>query len=265
MQPLEEWRLPTKHLGRHVLIFAEIDSTNSYAAGLGNDPASAGIVVMAHEQLAGRGQHGRSWHCPSGMGVLMSLLLFPEPALKRPVILAALAANAVCETIQKSTGLQARIKWPNDVILKGLKVCGILIEQAGPTVMGIGLNVMQTESDFEDAALPVAASLEMLSGKNLDRDDVARLLIGQLDAQYDELISGNLDKLESAWTWRLGMLGKQVELECTDQLLPGRLEKLGFDEIVVRTDDGNRQALAPEQIKHIYEQSPDCLTWRKSS
>lgn len=255
MQPLDEWRLATKHLGRQVLFFAQMDSTNTYAAGLGNDPANAGIVVIAHEQLAGRGQHGRTWQCPSGLGVLMSVLLFPPAPIRRPVILAALAANAVCETIRKSTNLQARIKWPNDVLLQGRKVCGILIEQTGPVVMGIGLNVLQTEGEFERAGLPVAASLEMLSGKSLDRDQVARQLIAELDEQYDQLVMGNLDKLESAWNWRMALLGKQVEVECNDQLVLGRLEEIGFDKLVVGTHDGRMQVLIPERIKHITERT----------
>ncbi len=255
MHPLEEWKLPTKHVGRQVLVFAQMDSTNSYAAGLGNDPANSGIVVMAHEQSAGRGQHGRTWQCPSGMGVLMSVLLFPPPAVRRPVILAALAANAVCETIRRTTDLQARIKWPNDVLLRGRKVCGILIEQTGPTVVGIGLNVLQPESVFENAGLAVAASLEMFSGKNLDRDEIARQLIQELDAQYSQIVEGNLDKLESAWKWRMGLLGKQVEVECVDQLLQGRLDDIGFDRMLLRTNVGFPQQVLPERIRHITEQA----------
>ena len=255
MQPLEEWRLATKHLGRQVLIFAQMNSTNTYAAGLGNDPANSGMVVMAHEQSAGRGQHGRTWQCPAGMGVLMSVLLFPPPAVRRPVILAALAANAVCETIRRATDLQARIKWPNDVLVRGRKVCGILIEQTGPTVMGIGLNVLQSESAFEEAGLPEAASLEMLAGKSLDRDEIARQLIGELDEQYGQLVDGNLDKLESAWKWRMGLLGKQVEVECVDHALQGRLHEIGFDGMVVCPYDGPPQHILPERIKRINELS----------
>ncbi|HEV8061573.1 MAG TPA: biotin--[acetyl-CoA-carboxylase] ligase [Gemmataceae bacterium] len=254
MHPLEEWKLPTKHVGRQVLVFAQMDSTNSYAAGLGNDPANSGIVVIAHEQSAGRGQHGRTWQCPSGMGVLMSVLLFPPPAVRRPVILAALAANAACETIRRTTDLQARIKWPNDVLLRGRKVCGILIEQTGPTVMGIGLNVLQPESVFENAGLPVAASLEMFAGKSLNRDEIARQLIQELDEQYGQIVDGNLDKLESAWKWRMGLLGKQVEVECVDQLVHGRLDDLSFDRIAINPIGGFPLLILPERIKHITEQ-----------
>ena len=136
---------------------------------------------------------------------------------------------------------------PNDVLIRGRKVCGILIEQTGPTVMGIGLNVQQPEATFEEAGLPVAASLEMFAGKSLDRDQIARQLIEELDHQYGQLIDGNLDKLESAWKWRMGLVGRQVEVECVDQLVQGRLEELGFDGIGVRTDSGLTQQILPER------------------
>ena len=81
------------------------------------------------EQTAGRGQYGRVWTAPAGSSVLLSVLLFPPPALRRPTLLTAWAAVSVCETIQELANLSATIKWPNDVLINGRKVCGILIEQ----------------------------------------------------------------------------------------------------------------------------------------
>ena len=115
----EEWQLPTRQVGRRVLVFDQLDSTSTYAASLAGDPANDGVVVRAREQTAGRGQHGRSWQCPADCGVLMSVLLFPPPPLRRPALLTAWAAVSVCDTIQQATGLQARIKWPNDVLIRG--------------------------------------------------------------------------------------------------------------------------------------------------
>src|SRR5438046_7649419 len=140
MEPIERWQLDTCRLGRQVLIFDEVDSTNSRAAALAADPANDGLVILAWAQSAGRGQHGRSWQCPAGDGVLLSVLLFPPPPLRRPALLTAWAAVSVCETVREAAGLQARIKWPNDVLVQGRKVCGILIEQGRGTVAGIGLN-----------------------------------------------------------------------------------------------------------------------------
>src|SRR5438105_15249410 len=85
--PGEEWHLDTKHLGRRVLVFDCVDSTNTRAAALAEDLANDGVVVLAEEQTAGRGQHGRTWYCQRNVGVLLSVLLFPPPTLRRPVIL----------------------------------------------------------------------------------------------------------------------------------------------------------------------------------
>ena len=159
MTPHDEWHLTTARLGRRVLHFTQLDSTNAHALALAGDPAHDGLVIVADEQTAGRGQHGRSWACPSGSGVLMSVLLFPPPELRRPAILTAWAAVSVCEVIVQTTGLQAQIKWPNDVLLQGRKVCGILIEQTRGTVVGIGLNVNQDAGHFAAAGLPQASSL----------------------------------------------------------------------------------------------------------
>src|SRR6266851_1238289 len=163
MSPLEEWHLPTQHIGRRVLVYDRVDSTNAVAASLAGDPANAGVVVLANEQTAGRGQYGRHWECPSGAGVLMSVLLFPPPSWNRPAILAAWAAVSVCETVRQITGLPARIKWPNDILLRGKKACGILIEQGLGTVAGIGLNVNQPPEAFTAQGLTHGSSLRQFT------------------------------------------------------------------------------------------------------
>src|SRR5260370_26717707 len=183
MTPHEEWHLETKHLGRRVLVFDRVDSTNTQAMALAHDPAHDGIVLIANEQTAGRGQTGRSWICQSGVGVLLSVLVFPPPALRRPVILAAWAANAVCETIRQTTGLQAKIKWPNDVLIRGRKVCGILIEQARGTVVGIGFNVNQSAESFAQENPPAAASLALFPERPPTSQQTPRLLLRPLDAE----------------------------------------------------------------------------------
>ncbi len=246
MTPHEEWHLETKHLGRRVLVFDRVDSTNTQAMALAHDPAHDGIVLIANEQTAGRGQHGRSWICQSGVGVLLS-----PPALRRPVILAAWAANAVCETIRQTTGLQAKIKWPNDVLIRGRKVCGILIEQARGTVVGIGLNVNQTSESLAQADLPQAGSLALFAGTSLNCADIARTLIFQLDEEYERLCQGDLAALESCWKWRTGLLGRQVIVECQDGMYHGRLRELAWEGLELEVEDGETQQFQPEAVKHI--------------
>jgi BirA family biotin operon repressor/biotin-[acetyl-CoA-carboxylase] ligase len=252
MTPAEEWALDTRRLGRRVLVFDRLDSTNSHAAAFAADPANDGLAVLAREQSAGRGQHGRSWTCPPGSGVLLSVLLFPPPHLRRPAMLTAWAAVSVCETILRLTGLQAKIKWPNDVLLRGRKVCGILIEQAQGTVAGIGLNVRQTEEELTAAGLPEATSLAVAApGVVSPTEEVARALVRQLDEEYDRLCQGDLVTLEACWKWRLALLGRSVRVECPDGTHTGRLLELGWDGLVLDTSEGPLRRFLPETVRHL--------------
>jgi len=233
-----------------VLVFDRLESTNDTAAQLADDPANDGLAILAEEQIAGRGQHGRTWLAAPNSSVLLSVLLFPPPALLRPAILTAWAAVAVCSLIQKSIGWQARIKWPNDVLLAGKKVCGILIEQGKGTVVGIGLNVQQRPEDFARADLPDATSLLIHSSTLLQTADIARRLIEQLDSDYDLLRSGDLNTLESCWKWHMGLLGRPVRLESADRLVEGRLLEMSFEGVQVQTAEG-LVYLPPERVQQV--------------
>ncbi|MBV9122728.1 MAG: biotin--[acetyl-CoA-carboxylase] ligase [Planctomycetes bacterium] len=251
MNPREEWNLGTRRLGRRVWLFDRLDSTNRLAAALADDPANDGLVILAGEQTAGRGQHGRTWQCSPGTGVLLSVLLFPSISLRRPALLTAWAAVSVCETIRALSGLEPRIKWPNDVLIQGKKVCGILMDQWRRTVAGIGLNVNQTADDLARAELPDAGSLAVFTGQRLDVSTVARRLIEQLDEEYDRLCWGNLAALETSWKAGLGLLGQEVVAECWKGQYQGRLSDLSWDEVVLEGADGRRWRFAPEGVKHL--------------
>jgi BirA family biotin operon repressor/biotin-[acetyl-CoA-carboxylase] ligase len=251
MNHLDEWHMNTRRLGRRVLVHNLLDSTNTAAAELAADPANEGVVVIARSQSAGRGQHGRSWQCPPGSGVLLSVLLFPPTPLRRPALLTAWAAVSVCETILYFTGLQAKIKWPNDVLIRGKKVCGILMEQSLGTVAGIGLNVNQDAQSLACAGLTAAGSLALLSGLNFNCDEVARRLIIQLDEEYDRLCQGELGVLETCWKWRMGLLGKRVAVECLEGGHLGRLLDLTFDGLELEVSTGRTLRLKPESVRHI--------------
>lgn len=247
-----------RHIGRRHIHLDATDSTNSRAAELAHDLAYSGTVVTADLQTRGRGQHGRVWESPPGTNVLLSALLHPPPPLRRPVVLTAFAAVAVTETVLRVTGRQTRIKWPNDVLLDGRKVCGILIEGgvAGPDrdphfVVGIGLNVNQSADDFARLGLPEATSLAVSTGRPLDVKAITRQLILQLDADYDRLQSGGLGELEACWQGRLGLEGQAVSLELMDAtVLVGRLVELSFRGLALETV-GVMRRFRPEEVRHV--------------
>jgi BirA family biotin operon repressor/biotin-[acetyl-CoA-carboxylase] ligase len=274
--PYQEWSLDTRRLGRRVLVFDRLDSTNNLAASLADDPAHDGLAILAKEQTAGRGQHGRTWLAAPGQSVLLSLLIAPPPELCRPVVLTAWAAVAVCATIQQAIGQPARIKWPNDVLLYQRKVCGILIEsiagrqarkgnsplfpyQGGNLprslwfIVGIGLNVQQSAEAFAAAGLPEATSLAQFATRPLDTHAIAIDLIRQLDRDYDTLCWGGLDTLERRWKEHLGLLGKPVVVECPNTNYHGRLVELSFRGVELVRPEGASLVLAPERIQHLHE------------
>jgi BirA family biotin operon repressor/biotin-[acetyl-CoA-carboxylase] ligase len=257
--PEARWTLTTKHVGRQVAVYERLASTNTLALSVAADVEQGGAVFIAREQTAGRGQYGRSWQAPPESSVLMSVLLFPPVALRRPVLLTAWAAVSVCDAILQLVNLQAKIKWPNDVLIRGKKVCGILIEQrttANPdfplaTVVGVGLNVTQTAAMFQQAGLPDAASLASLSGQSPGYEDVAKALIGQLDAQYAGMFDGDLHTLESLWKWRLGLLGKFVIARGPNDQYCGRLLDVTFAGLDLELEGGALVRLPPEGIRNI--------------
>ncbi len=244
-----------RHIGRHRVHLESTDSTNTRAAEYASDPANAGLVVTADLQGQGRGQYGRVWQSPPGANVLLSALVFPPKDLRRPAILTGFAAVAVAETVRDFTGLEATIKWPNDVLVEGKKICGILIEggvrssSAGPYfVIGIGLNVNLSAADVAAMVLPDATSLLLAVGRPLDVPEVTQALIKRLDEGYGRLFDGDRATLELAWINRLDLLGRTVAIELMDgHAVEGCLTELSFDELIL---DRTTQ-FKPQEVRHL--------------
>lgn len=259
--PRETWHFDTHHIGRRVLVYDRVHSTNTLGASLAANDAADGLVLIADEQSAGRGQYGRVWQSRPGSSLLTSVVLHPPLELRRPVILTAWAAVSVSEAILALTGVQARIKWPNDLLIRGKKVCGILIEQSSTasnltTVVGLGLNLSQTQEEFAEANLPDATSLEIVSERQIDTRTAAEVVIRQLDFEYARLIAGERIAVEADWKWRIGLLGRQVIIEHRDgELTTGRLREMSFDGLEIENSDGFVRAIAPESVLHIRQQT----------
>jgi BirA family biotin operon repressor/biotin-[acetyl-CoA-carboxylase] ligase len=182
----------------------------------------------------------------------MSVLLAPPVELRRPVVLTAWAAVGVGEAIRTLTGVQAKLKWPNDLLVRGKKVCGILIEQGAGTVAGIGLNLNQSADDFAAAGLPDATSLGLSVGARIDPRTAAVVAIRRLDEEYDRLLAGERVPLESDWKWRLGLLGRQVIAELADgSVLGGRLRDLSFDGVEIERDEYAVEVVRPEFVRQL--------------
>ncbi len=256
--PRETWHLDTERIGRRVLVYDHVESTNTLAMALAQPADDAdGLVLIADHQLTGRGQYGRAWVSRPGSSVLMSVVVKTPVELRRPVILTAWVAVAVAEAILTLTGAQARIKWPNDLLIRGKKVCGILIEQSSSasgvtTVAGIGLNLTQTADEFAQAELPDATSLGIVTGRAIDARTAAEVVIRQLDLEYARLLAGERVAVEADWKWRVGLLGRQVVIEHPGGgTTHGRLRDMAFDGLEVEDAEGFVRVVAPETVSHI--------------
>lgn len=217
-------RPPTPaHVGRRVAVWSRVGSTNDLAARAASSRANDGLVVLAEEQTAGRGSRGRRWVAPAGSSILLSALLFPPGPLVDAAWLTALGAVATAEAVEAVAGLEARIKWPNDVRVGGRKVAGVLVERGAAAVIGIGLNVSGEPGEADPSLAASAASLESLGSRGLDRSEIARRLILRLDEHYVRGLAEGPGPLVAAWRGRLELMGREVRVETAEGWVEGRL------------------------------------------
>ena len=157
-----------KWVGCEILYFDSIDSTNTKAQELAEKGYPSGTLVVADKQVAGKGRRGRNWESPSGCGIFMTLMLKPDINPNNASMLTLVSALAVAKALADITGKDAKIKWPNDIVIDGRKVCGILTEMSAQfdyinnIVIGIGINV--NNSSFPEEISATASSLRLLSG-----------------------------------------------------------------------------------------------------
>jgi BirA family biotin operon repressor/biotin-[acetyl-CoA-carboxylase] ligase len=184
------YNLDTDFLGRTVYYYKEADSTNQIAKGLARQGAADGSLVVAEAQSAGHGRLSRGWFSPYGKGIWCSVILYPKinPIEVPPITM--LTSVAIARAIKEVVGIEAGIKWPNDIYLKGKKVCGILtemgaeMEQVKYLVLGVGLNVNIEAGDFPPFLKEVATSLKIESGRSVNRLRLLQATLKELEKLY---------------------------------------------------------------------------------
>lgn len=242
-------------IGRSIEILRETSSTNDVCQAKASDPANDGLVVFAESQQSGRGQRGSTWSAPPGSSLLFSLLLFPPEPLSGPHFLTAWSALAVAETLQTSLGLRAVIKWPNDLLVGGKKICGILVEKGQGTVVGIGLNVSIGPEEFpKDLRLP-ATSLSTLLGREIDRTELAAKLLFQLDQRYDEALRAGPSVIWESWQEHgEPLLHRQVVAFTRREEIQGQLLDLRPDKGArILRSDGTVANIPPEELVRLIQ------------
>lgn len=243
--------LHARRLGDRIECAAETDSTNTDVAAAARAGASEGLVVIADSQRRGRGRLGRQWASPPGINLYCSVLLRPElPPAEVPQITLA-AGLAVAESVEAFAKSAARIKWPNDVLLGGRKVCGILTEmdaaegRAPIVVVGIGVNLNARAEDFPPEVRPIATSIAIASGTEVDRAAFAAHLIDALDARYEDLLRDGFSAILPGWSERDALRGREVQVRVGDDLVTGVASGLGpTGRLLLETRAGVEEILA---------------------
>jgi len=232
--------LATRFIGQRVIYYPRLTSTMEVAKREARRGAAEGTVIIAEEQTAGKGRMKRVWLSPRG-SIALSVILYPGIVYLPSLIM--LASLAVVRSIEATTGLRLQIKWPNDVLINGKKVCGILIESevrgniVDYSIIGIGVNVNLRLSDFPDI-LPTATSLSDELGGNVSRLDVIRRLLVEIERLYLAMLAG--ESIYEAWRDSLVTLGTRVRARSGEAVYDGVAESVARDgSLLLRLPDGN--------------------------
>jgi BirA family biotin operon repressor/biotin-[acetyl-CoA-carboxylase] ligase len=201
--------------GRKVYFFQEVDSTNTIAFDLGKEGKPHGTLVVAESQTKGRGRLGRKWESPPGTGIYCSIILRPELAPEDLPKITLAAGVAVCKAVEKKTNLAPLIKWPNDILLAGKKLGGILTETGNfmygeppLVVLGIGLNINSDLSGFPTALSGKITSLKIQTGRQYSRGSFLKAIINEIEKNLTELQKNNFHKIIRQFRKRDAVSGK---------------------------------------------------------
>jgi len=233
--------LETKIIGKDVVYFNKINSTNIYCKNLAKENAADGTVVVADIQEKGRGRKSRAWSSPEG-GLWFSVLLKPDIPPQNAMILTMAASISLVEAIKETTGLKPVIKWPNDLLINGKKICGILTEldaemdKINYAIIGIGINVNNPmDKDLES----IASSLKNESNNEVSRVELLKNILAKFDKNYDYVKSSDYEKIRNLWFSYANIIGKKVKVKREKDVLVGTVSDVDeTGRLIVKTDSG---------------------------
>lgn len=241
---------PAQVIGRDIRVFLETTSTNDVVEKLARDGVAEGVVVFAESQTKGRGRLGRKWISPPKKGLWFSVLLRPHLRPMEATQITIAAATALSRAIQERANIRPEIKWPNDILIRGRKVAGILTELSAEldmikhVILGIGVDVNLSASEFPTDLRRIATSLKIESGHAVARADLAAAILRELDRDYQRLSAGRFEEVADEWEAQCATLGQNVAIRVGDRLVQGRAESLDSDgALLLRTQHGHLERI----------------------
>jgi BirA family biotin operon repressor/biotin-[acetyl-CoA-carboxylase] ligase len=241
----------TRIIGRRIEYYEELESTNTEALRLALENAPEGTVVIADAQSEGRGRLDRIWESPPSLNLYLSVVLRPDIPAAASSLIPLMVGVAVADIISKYDPGQVRLKWPNDVLVDGKKICGILTEMRTKAdrvhfiIAGIGVNINMRKLDFPRGIRETATSLRIGTECEIDRIDVAIRLFESLERWYRIFLSGGEAAIREKWLQYADIIGKRIEVVFKSETQRGTV--VGLDEhgaLLLEGETGVQQVLA---------------------
>jgi len=251
--------LATRRIGSQVSCLKETESTNSVAFRLAEEGAPEGTVVIADAQTAGKGRLGRIWLSPPGVNVYLSVVLRPPITPLAACQLTFLSVVAVARAIEKCTPLTPQIKWPNDILISGKKVAGLLNEMNAETekvnfvVLGIGVNLNMRLAQLSEGVLrhPATSLLEE-GGVEVERVPFIRTLLEELDELYERFLREGEGPVRAEWLARSRIGGRTVRVSCGEREFTGVVQGVDqFGALLVELSDGTLETVLSGDVTLI--------------
>lgn len=240
----------TKIIGRDIRVFEETTSTNDVIEKLARDQVKEGVVVFAESQSKGRGRLGRKWISPPRKGLWFSVLLRPNLRPQEATQLTVASATALRRALEASARIKPKIKWPNDILIDGKKVAGILTELSAELdrvkhiILGIGVDVNLNASEFPAELRKLATSLKIEAGRTISRAELAVAILRELDEEYARVNAGEFESIAHEWEEHCGTIGQEVTIQVGERRIHGRAESLDDDgALLVRTEHGHLERI----------------------
>jgi BirA family transcriptional regulator, biotin operon repressor / biotin---[acetyl-CoA-carboxylase] ligase len=243
--------LKTKFIGKNIHYEDSVESTQKIAHRLTYEDAPEGTVVIAEEQLSGRGRMNRKWHSPKYTGIWMSIILRPNIPLPKAPQLTLLAAVAIVQAIEDLTGVLPEIKWPNDILINGKKVTGILTEleaeadRINSIIIGIGMNVNQIKEDFPPELQDIATSLLIEKGEKISRAEIIKGIFMNLEKLYLLYLEEGFLPIKLLWESYAISIGRQVTARTLTHSIVGKAQGITDDGVLIIEDEQGK-------IHHVY-------------
>lgn len=241
--------LNTSFVGRQIYYYSSLPSTMEKARELAREGVEEGTTIITETQTSGRGRLGRIWLSPKG-NLAISIIL--KPAINNLPKLVMIGSLAVVRAIKNVTGIDAQIKWPNDVLIRSKKICGILIEnevkgnKVNFAILGIGMNVNLKPELFPDIS-DIATSLLYEMGREVSRNDFSYVLLSELENLYLKFGDGN--SIFDEWKEKIETLGKQVQVKIGDTIKYGKAESVRDNgNLILRHYDGGFSEISSGDI-----------------